>query len=153
MAKTTPPNSILVTRKHPSHPILLTPESVEQGGYTRVLLKTPRYLPVRGLSSNRFDLGATLTMPEGVVARVLPIQPDAYAKGYTVDSPVLQSGDEVVVFLRSHVQRSVDFQEGSVIGQLVFSRLETLSVGMDVALPTPTKKVTGRDGKAVEVDA
>lgn len=144
---TTPPTSVLITRKHPSHPILLTPESVVQDGPTRVLIRTPRHLPVRGLSSNRFDLGAVLTLPEGIVARVVAVQPDAHLKGYTVDSPILQSGDEVIVFLRSHVQRSVDFPEGSVLGELVFQRLESLAVEFDVAMPAPVKMVTGRDGK------
>lgn len=122
---------VRLVRTHPSNPIAVTQEDAISEPVPGILIRTPRHLVIRGQASNRLDLGASLEMADGLTAEVVPLQPDAHQKGYSVTSAVLKSGDEVCVFLRNHTLRTVEFPEGSVIGTLTFRRQRALSIEVD----------------------
>lgn len=155
MAKTpktpTPEAEIKLVRSHPSNPILVTQEDAPTEGFSRIQIRTPRYLVVRGGASNRLDLGATIHLPAGVTAQIVALQPDAHARGYSVDGGILSDGDEVSVFLRNHTIRTVEFHEGDVVALMVFQRRSSYTIEIDCALPpVPVKMVQSRAGKVLE---
>ena len=127
MAKSTTPNAdVRLVRSHPTNPILA--EAVELPvPYIQVF--APRHISLKGLAAVRIELGATLTMPEGVYAFCAPDAADAHMRGYQITSGVIHSGQEVTLFLRSLTPRAVDFNEGAPIARLYFNR-ELLSVAV-----------------------
>lgn len=138
--KTAEPSEIQLVRSHPSNPILVTQDDVLSAP-VRVQIRTPRPLVIRGGASNQLDLGAVIMLPENTVAEVRALQPDAHMKGYTVSSGLLLSGDEVRLYFRNHGMRTVNFEEGDVVGILTFSRTREFVVEVDVALPEPKPKM------------
>lgn len=110
-----------------------------------------RHFPVRGQASNLFEVGATVTMPDGIRGRLIPVQPHAYRHGYTVDGGVIQSGDPISVYVRSHGMRSVVFEEGDVLAHLIFEHVPEMSVEIDVeAEEQPERKSVRKDGTVAE---
>ena len=143
---------IQLLRQHPTNPILVTADDVLENP-TRIQIRTPRPLVIRGYASNRLDLGAVILMPDNTVAEVRPLQPDAHNKGYGIASAVLVSGDEVCIFMRNYSMRTVQFETGDVIGVLTFARTRTFTVEVDCELPpVPVKTVISRAGKVPDGD-
>jgi len=144
------PSEIQLLRSHPSNPILVTPEDILDNP-TRIQIRAPRVLVIRGGCSNRFDLGAVIMLPENVTAHVEPIQPDAYERGYNVTSGTLNSGEDVCLFFRNYGQRTVEFHAGDVVGTLVFQRHRVFVVEVDCELPpVPEKVAISRPGRVPE---
>lgn len=144
------PSEIQLVREHVSNPILITAEDVLSNP-TRIQIRAPRPLVIRGYASNQLDVGAVILLPENTVAEVKAIQPDAHMKGYGVESGILVSGDEVRVYFRNYSMRTVNFEEGDVVAVLTFARTREYTVEVDVALPeVKPKMVQSRAGRVPE---
>lgn len=146
----TPEAEVRLVRIHATNPILVTQADAIEEPIPGIQIRTPRYLCLRGNASNRLDLGASLVMPETMTAEVVALQPDAHAKGYTVSSGVLRSGDEVCVFLRNHTLRTVEFPEGSIIGTLTFRRHRATTIAIEVDPVLVAREKVTRDGRVVD---
>lgn len=146
---------VRLVRSHPTNPIIVTAADVKSDGFPRIQVRAPRVLQLRGESSLRFELGAKLTLPAGLTAQVVAVQPHAHENGYSVESGILVDDSEVVVFFRNHTRKAVTFNDGAVIAEIVFQRRSALEIEVDCELPPvierePVSRARRGEGGSVE---